>query len=89
MPNDLDEYFNSLLLTAQTTPSNLYDAYKKAKADDFHPINDDKLEWADGRIFSRTISSIQQAQRKIMGRKVDMVYELQQNDFGRMKCGRY
>ncbi|KAI7900632.1 uncharacterized protein BX663DRAFT_151916 [Cokeromyces recurvatus] len=41
-----------------------------------------------GLNVARTIANINQAARKLMGRKVDMVYKLQPNEYGCMECGK-
>lgn len=46
LPSDLDDYFNSLLLTTQPMSSDLFRMYKHVKSDDFHPKEESKLEWA-------------------------------------------
>lgn len=43
---------------------------------------------ASGLNSTRTIASINQAVRKSMGRKVDMVYKLGPNEYGCMECGK-
>ncbi|GAN06832.1 hypothetical protein MAM1_0137c06322 [Mucor ambiguus] len=43
---------------------------------------------SDGLNAARTIANINQAARKLMGRKVDMVYKLQPNEYGCMECGK-
>lgn len=44
---------------------------------------------SDSLNAARTIANINQAARKLMGRKVDMVYKLQPNEYGCMECGKY
>lgn len=43
---------------------------------------------SDGLNAARTIANINQAARKLMGRKVDMVYKLQPNEYGCMEYGK-